>query len=92
MDFKFICLRPRTPYLPPTYTLYTCIQYTYLHRVGGGGSRVEPERKGEGQQFTKLGRKYQQYWLYLQTINSEKYLPQSPFTGQFLDDYVSKVN
>jgi hypothetical protein len=26
---------------------------------GGGGGRVEPERRFEGQEFTKLGRKYQ---------------------------------
>ncbi len=42
---------------PPPYTFYTCIQYTYSHREGGG--RVEPERRLEGQQFTKLGLKYQ---------------------------------
>jgi hypothetical protein len=45
----------RTPY--PPHTLYTCIQHTYSHREGGG--RVEPERRGEGQQervqTTKLG-------------------------------------
>jgi hypothetical protein len=40
---------------------------------GGGG--VEPERRLEGQQFIKLGRKYQQDWLYLQSINSDKHLP-----------------
>ncbi len=31
-----------TPYSPPPYTLYTCIQYTYSHRVGrvrGGGNQ-----------------------------------------------------
>ncbi len=33
----FICLRPRTPYPIPPYTLYVCIQYTYSHRWGGGG-------------------------------------------------------
>jgi hypothetical protein len=45
--------------IPPSpYTLYKCIQYTYSHRRGG---RVEPERRLEGQQFTKLGRKYQHY-------------------------------
>ncbi len=37
----------------------------------------------QGQHFTKLGRKYQYYLLYLQSINSDKYLPQSPFTGKF---------
>ncbi len=33
----------------------------------------------EGQQFTKLGQKYQ---LYLRSKNSDKHLPQSPFTGK----------
>ncbi len=44
---------------PPPNTLYPCTQYeyTYSHREGGGG--IEPERKLEGQQYTKLGRKYQ---------------------------------
>jgi hypothetical protein len=37
------------------------------------GGRVEPERRLEGQQFTKLPRKYQ---LYLQSINSDKPLPE----------------
>ncbi len=65
----------------PPYTLYTCIQYTY--HTGKGGGRVEPERRLEGQQFTKLGRKYQHNWLHLQPKNSDKHLPRSPFTGQF---------
>jgi hypothetical protein len=34
------------------------------------GGRVEPERRLEGQQFTKLGRKYPHDWLYLQSISS----------------------
>ncbi len=38
------------------------------HREWGrGGGRVEPERRLEGQQFTKLGRKYQHDLLYLQS-------------------------
>ncbi len=29
---------PMIPYYPPPpYTLYTCLQYTYSHRAGGGG-------------------------------------------------------
>ncbi len=30
----FICLRPITPYPSPSDTLYTFIQYNYLHREG----------------------------------------------------------
>jgi hypothetical protein len=78
---QFICLMPRTPYpLSPLNTVYVCT-YTYSHREWG---RVEPERWGEGQQFTKLGRKYQHDQLYLQSINSDKHLPQSPISGQFI--------
>ncbi len=47
-----------------------------------GGGRVEPERRLEGQQYTKLGRKYHHDWLYLQSLNSDKHLPQSPFNGK----------
>jgi hypothetical protein len=38
----------------------------------GGGETVEPERTLEGQQFTKLGRKYQHDLLYLKSINTNK--------------------
>jgi hypothetical protein len=38
----------------PPHTLYTCIQYTYSPKEGGKG-RVEPQRRLEGQLFTKLG-------------------------------------
>ncbi len=59
----FICLRPRTLY-PPSH-LHTVCVYEYIqgHREGG---RVKPElrRRGEGQQFTKLGQKYQRGWQY----------------------------
>jgi hypothetical protein len=80
----FICLMPGTPFPPPPYTLYRCILYTYSHREGGGGGRVEPERRLEGQQFAKLGQKSQHDYLYLQSIKSDKHQPQSPFTGHFL--------
>ncbi len=40
------------PFPPPPNALYTCIQYTYSPREGGEGERVEPERRGEGQQVT----------------------------------------
>ncbi len=50
----FICLRPRTPYHPP---LTHCIRVYSMLIYRGKGGRVEPERRLEGQQFTKLGRK-----------------------------------
>jgi hypothetical protein len=84
----FICLRPRIPITP--YTLYMCTVYrTYSHSEGGRGESWPKERRGDGQQFTKLGRKSQHDWLYLQSINSDKQLPQSPFTsitGLFWDN------
>ncbi len=67
----------QNPILPPL---------THCTGRGGGGGVVELVRRGEGQQFTKLGRKYQHDWLYLQSINSKKRLLQSPFTGQFFLD------
>ncbi len=51
----FICLRPRTPYFPILYTVY--VHSVYLFTQGKGGGRVELDRRLEGQQFTKLGRK-----------------------------------
>ncbi len=62
----FICLRPRFPQTPPLppYTLYNIvytyiIQYTYSHREEGEVVRIEPETRLEGQQFTRVCRKYQ---------------------------------
>ncbi len=73
---------PHTP--PLTY----CIRvYSILFHTGkGGGGRVQPERRLEGQQFTKLSRKYQHDWLYLLSINSHKHLPQSPLLVNFLNE------
>jgi hypothetical protein len=79
----FICPRPSTPYPLPPYIMYACIQYVYLFTHRGGGGRVEPERRLEGQEFTKLGRKYKQDCLYLPFMSSDKHLQQIPFTGQF---------
>jgi hypothetical protein len=66
----FICLRPITPN-PLAHCTDSTVQYLFTQGRGGGG-RVEPERRLEGQQFTKLGRKHPQDWLYLQSINSDK--------------------
>ncbi len=63
--------------LPPLHTVYILI-----HTGKEGGGRVEPERRLEEQQFKRLGRKYQHDWMYLQFVNSDKHLPQSPITGQ----------
>ncbi len=65
---------------PPPCTMYTCVQYIYSHMEGGGGGG---ERRLEGQQVTKLGQKYKHDWLYLQSINSDKRLPQRSLLGQF---------
>jgi hypothetical protein len=55
----------------PPYTLCTCGQSTYPHR---------------GQQFTKLGRKYQHDALYLQPINSDNSCRKVRLQIHFLDD------
>ncbi len=49
----FICLRPRTP--------STLRVYSILIHIGKGWDvgRVDPVRRLEGEQFTKLGRNYQ---------------------------------
>ncbi len=67
----FTCLRPRTPY-SPTYTLYTCIQYTNSHREGGKGRRVEPERRLEGQQFTHAAGSKIPTWLTVSPVFNSK--------------------
>ncbi len=77
----YICLRLPPllwPHSPPSYTLYTCIQYTYSHREGGRGGELTRE-KVRGAIGHKGGRKYQHDWLYLQSINSIKTPVQSTF-------------
>jgi hypothetical protein len=74
---------------PPPYTLFMWLYTVYLFTQGRGGRRVEPERRGERQQFAELGRKYQHDWLYLQSINSYKHLPlKSLWRSIFLDDHI----
>ncbi len=71
---------PHNP-LPLTHCIRAYCTFTQTEK--GVGGELNQERRLEGQQSTKLGRKYQHDRLYLQSINSDKYLPQSSFTGQF---------
>jgi hypothetical protein len=60
MDFvAIVYLSEAQNPIPSPFTLYTCIQYTYSHREGGSGEELKPKGRLKGQQFTKLGRKYQ---------------------------------
>jgi hypothetical protein len=52
-----ICLKPRTQY-PLLNIVYVYTVYLFTQGRGDGG-RVVLKRRGEGQQVTKLGRKYQ---------------------------------
>ncbi len=71
-----------TPPPPPTPSQPGTVFGLWHREVGEGGGELE--RRLEGHQlFTKLGWKDQHYSLYLQSINSNKHLPQSPFTGKF---------
>ncbi len=63
-----------------------CVYMLYFDSGKGEGGRDEPERRLKGQQFTKLGLKYPHDWLFLQSINSDKLLPQSPLQDYFLED------
>jgi hypothetical protein len=73
----------QNPYPPPplnTVQYYARVYSKLIHPgKGGRGGRVEPERRLEGQQFTKLGRKDQRDGMYLHSTNSDKHLPQSQF-------------
>ncbi len=90
----FICLRlfQQNPIPPPPYTLYTYLQYTYSHGGGGEGGELnqrEWERVNRGEygsqswvENTNMTECTQDIGC-LQSINSDKHLPQSPFTSQF---------
>ncbi len=65
------CLSGPEPPPPLTHCgrVYT-IQYTYSHSEGGEGLRDEPERRLDGQQFTKLGRKYQHVTDFISNLST----------------------
>jgi hypothetical protein len=44
--------------IPPPHTHCVRVYSILIHTGKGRGGRVELERRGERQQFTKLGRKY----------------------------------
>jgi hypothetical protein len=51
------------------------MKYTYSHKEGGWGVELNQREGREDQQFTKI--------LYLQSINSDKQMPQSLYEGHF---------
>ncbi len=64
----------RTPF-PPSHTVYVYTVYLFTQTRGEKG-RVEPERRLDGQQFTKLCPKYHHdIGLYLQSINTCRKTP-----------------
>jgi hypothetical protein len=76
----FICLRSRTPYPPPP--LHCNRVYSIL---GGERWRVEPERRLEGHKAGSKKPNTVPTCLTvspLQSINSDKHLPQCPLTCQ----------
>ncbi len=76
-----VYLYEEKPLIPP-FTHCIRVYSILTHREGRGEN--EPERRGEGQQFTKPGRKYQHDWLYLQSINSDKHPRKLPLPVNFL--------
>ncbi len=67
-----ICLEAQNPIPPP---LTHCIQHTYSHKEGETGEELN-QREGRGATV-------QADCLYLQSLNSDKHLPQIPFTSKF---------
>jgi hypothetical protein len=78
----YLCLKSRAPYLPPTCIHYTVYLFTQGRERWGGG-RVEPQRRFNSSQSWVENTNMTDCIYTLQSINSEKHLKQSPFTGQF---------
>ncbi len=75
----FIYLSPRNPIPPPLHTVYVYTVYVFTQGRGGG----ETQRLGRATVHKTVSKKCQNDWLYLQSINYNKHLPQSPFTVNF---------
>jgi hypothetical protein len=58
---------------PPPYTRYTCTQYAYSQMEGGSLPDELTREKVRGAIVNKVGRKFQQDWLYLQSVISTKH-------------------
>ncbi len=61
-----VCYLHQRPKVKGFFYFFNCRLVANLNWRG----RVEPDRRLEGRQFTKPGRKYQHDWLFLQSINS----------------------
>ncbi len=66
------------PIPPPPYTVFLYTVYLHSHREEGGG-KVEPELNSSQSWVENTLHD----WMYLQSISSNKHLPQSPFIGKF---------
>ncbi len=70
------------PSYDPIHNVYVFTVYLYTQ-----GRENWTREKVKGASVHKAGSKIQHDWLYLQSMNSDKHLPQSPCTRQiFLDD------
>ncbi len=63
----------QSPVPPPPYKLYTCIQYTYSHREGGGESWTSENGATGESTVRKFGWKYQHDWMYVKNWLSPVY-------------------
>ncbi len=93
LPVKGICSRclsfwapePRTP-PPPLHTVYVYTVYLFTQREGVMGEELNQREGLRGNSSQSWVEKNQHDWMYLQFINSDEHLPQSPFTVNFFVD------